>query len=150
MERTQHKVSHYLLDRVRSLWDSDKHCITHRSRHSAVTAVTRQRAGRYGVRVQVRSEQFSHLQKRPDRPWGTASVLLNGHRQSSPRVRRPESEAEYPCPSSGKFKNEWRYTPAPPRCIHGVDTQPCIHVACIVYTVPSGFTRAAGVCLATR
>jgi hypothetical protein len=43
-----------------------------------------------------------------------------GTKGSFPRVNRPGREADHSPPSSAEVKNAWRYTSAPPVCLHGV------------------------------
>jgi hypothetical protein len=49
---------------------------------------------------------------RPDRLWGTPSVIFNWHRGAFPDVKRPGREADHSPPSSVEVKNEWIYTSA--------------------------------------
>jgi hypothetical protein len=40
--------------------------------------------------------------------------------QGTQRAKRQGSETNHPTPSSAEVKNVWRYTSAPPICLHGV------------------------------
>jgi hypothetical protein len=67
---------------------------TGRDRDSSVGIATRYLAGRSGDRIPVGSEIF---RTRPDRPWGSPSVLYNGYRV-------------FP---GGKATRAWRCSPTP-------------------------------------
>jgi hypothetical protein len=66
-----------------------------------------------GVRVLIRPRFFSSPCP-PDRIWRPPSLLSNGYRWAlSPRVKRPEREAEHSNPTSAEVKM-WIYTFTPP------------------------------------
>jgi hypothetical protein len=64
-----------------------------------------------GVRVPVGSRIFT-FQCRPDRFWGTPSLLFNVPRALSPGVKRPGREADH-SPTSVEVKKTWIYTSPP-------------------------------------
>jgi hypothetical protein len=59
--------------------------------------------------------------KRPHRPWGPHTLLLNACWGSLLRVKRMGRDADHSPPSRSEVKNEWSYTSAPPAWLHGVD-----------------------------
>jgi hypothetical protein len=59
--------------------------------------------GKVGVRVPVGSRIFSSP-RRPERLWGSPSLLSNEYRALSPKVKRPEREADHLPPTSAKVK----------------------------------------------
>jgi hypothetical protein len=58
--------------------------------------------------------------KRPDRLWGPHILLFNGCRSYFPEVNWRGREVGHSPPSGSDAKNEWRYTPASPTCLHDV------------------------------
>ena len=80
------------------------------SRCSSVGILNRLRAKRYEVRAPVESEDFSLLQKCPDRFWGPPGLPLNDDWSSLPGVKRPGRAAKHSPPRSVDTKNEWSYT----------------------------------------
>jgi hypothetical protein len=58
-------------------------------------------ATRYGLDgPEIESRWGEIFHSRPDRPWGSPSLLHNGYRVSFPGVKRPGRGASYPIPSS--------------------------------------------------
>jgi hypothetical protein len=55
---------------------------------------------------------------RPDRFWGTLSLLSKGYRRIYPGVKRPVREGNYSPPSSDEVKNAWSYTSSPTVRLH--------------------------------
>ena len=86
---------------------------------SVIGTVTRLRAERSGVRIPAGTRDFFSL--RPDRLWGSDSLLLNGYPSSFPGLERPGREVDHASPPSAEFKNKWRYTSAPPVRLYGAD-----------------------------
>jgi hypothetical protein len=66
-----------------------------------------------------KGKTFSLLQNRPNRLWCPPSHLFNVYRNSFPGAKRA-GRGVYHWPSSGKAKNEWRYTSTSLR-LHGVE-----------------------------
>ena len=57
------------------------------------------------------------LRTRPDRPWGSPSLLYNWFRVSFPRVKRSGHDAEHPRPFSAEIKERvelYLYSPSGP------------------------------------
>jgi hypothetical protein len=67
------------------------------------------RGGRFGVRFPGRGNVFSP--KRPDRLWGSRSLLLTGYRRLFAGGWNGRG---------AEVKNEWSYTSTCPVCLHGM------------------------------
>jgi hypothetical protein len=61
-----------------------------------------------------RGWEFFSSPPRPDRFWGSPSLLSNWYRDLTSGVKRPGREADHSSPSSAKVKNAWSYTSIPP------------------------------------
>jgi hypothetical protein len=59
--------------------------------------------------------------KRPDNLWIRPSPLFSGYWDSFPGLKRPGCEVDHSPLSTAGVKNEWRYSPASPVCLNGVD-----------------------------
>jgi hypothetical protein len=59
--------------------------------------------------------------KRPERLWGTLSLLLKWCRSYFPEVKQPERKVDHSPPSSAEVKNEWSYTFTSLIYIYGID-----------------------------
>lgn len=77
---------------------------------------TRVRHGRLGVRIPAGQV----ISKYPDRLLGLPNFLFGGYRGFSSEVKWSGRDVDQSPPSSAEIKNEWRYTSAPPLCLHGV------------------------------
>jgi len=51
---------------------------------------------------------------RPDRPWGSPSLLYNGYRVTFPGVERPGRGVDHPTHLGPRSKKEQSYTSTPP------------------------------------
>jgi hypothetical protein len=78
----------------------------HRNRWSAAY-----RAGEGGIAIGLQREEdiFTSI-KCPDRLWGPSSLLFNVMLTLSPRIKRPEREANHSPQSSTQVENAWSYT----------------------------------------
>jgi hypothetical protein len=56
--------------------------------------------------------RFSFL-KRPDRPWGSPSLLFSVYRVLSPGIKRPGRDLDNLPPSSAHIENQWSCTFTP-------------------------------------
>ena len=68
-----------------------------------------------------RGKWSSVPQKRPDLLCSPPSLLFYTYGGTFPRLKRSGHEYDKSSPSSVQLKNEWRYTSATSRCVHGVD-----------------------------
>jgi hypothetical protein len=86
----------------------------HRSRDSVVGIATGYGLEDRGVevRVPVVSINFSSP-FRPDRLWGSPSLVSNGYRGFFPGVKRPGREADHSPPGSAEAKKMWIHTSTP-------------------------------------
>ena len=57
---------------------------------------------------------------RPDRPWGSPSLLYNGYRATSPGVNRPERGINHPPPSSAEAEETVELYLYLPLGLHGL------------------------------
>jgi hypothetical protein len=81
---------------------SDKH----RNRWSAAY-----RAGEEGIAIGLRREEDTFISiKCSDRLWGPSILLFNVMLAHSPRIKRPEREANHSPQSSTQVENAWCYT----------------------------------------
>jgi hypothetical protein len=88
--------------------------------HSAVSIVTRIRAGRSGVRIRKRQDIFPfRTSKQVLRP--SQRYLFNSYRVSFRGVKRPVLESDDSLPFNAEVKNEWSYASTPALCLRGVD-----------------------------
>jgi hypothetical protein len=69
--------------------------------------------GGIGVRIPVGSRIFSSPLC-PDLLWGPPSLLSNGYREFSSRIKRQGREADHSFPTSAEVKKMWIYTSTPP------------------------------------
>jgi hypothetical protein len=60
------------------------------------------------------------LRTRPDRPWGSASLLHNAYRISFTGVKRPGRGADHPPHPAPRLKEEQSYSSTPPKGHHGL------------------------------
>jgi hypothetical protein len=60
-------------------------------------------------------------QNHADWLWGPPSLLFNGHRSFSPRLKRAGRDVYQSSTWSAEVKNEWSCTSPPPLCRHGVN-----------------------------
>ena len=85
-----------------------------KSRDSSVGTVTRLGAGVSGVRTLAEGKRFFFSPNRPDRPWGSTSLLHNGYRGTlHSGLQRPEREADHSPPYSAEVKNKYSYNSTP-------------------------------------
>jgi hypothetical protein len=61
--------------------------------------------------------------KRPDRLWGSHSLLFNAYRGLFLGVKRPGCEVNQSPSSSAEVKIEWNYTSTVLICLHSVDRE---------------------------
>jgi hypothetical protein len=85
------------------------------SRDSAVSIVTSYGLDGRGVKVRVPvGAIFFSSPRRPDRLWGSPSLLSNGYRVSFPGVKWSGRETDHSLPTSAGVKSTWIYIPPPP------------------------------------
>jgi hypothetical protein len=76
-------------------------------------------AGRSRVRILVWGKRFVSTPNRPERLYGTPSLLFNRYQGSFLEVKWPKRDDHSPTPSA-EVKNEWSHTSSSPTFVHGV------------------------------
>lgn len=89
---------------------------------STVGIVSRLRAEGTVVQIPVEEGSFLSSSNRLDQLSKTLSLLVSGHRGSSPTSKWPGRDTYHSPTSTAEVKNAWIYTCTPPICLHGMVT----------------------------